>query len=91
MFVYGSALAATHFPAWGYRESATAVETYALACLLHDIGTAERFLASTHMSFEFKGAIVAREFILQHGGEEDLADAICEVRGAYDVCGARVR
>lgn len=31
------------------------------------------------MSFEFKGAIVAREFILEHGGEEDLADAVCEV------------
>ena len=30
------------------------------------------------MSFEFKGAIVACEFILQHGGEEDLADAICK-------------
>ena len=30
------------------------------------------------MSFEFKGGIVAREFILEHGGEEDLADAVCE-------------
>ena len=34
------------------------------------------------MSFEFKGGIVAREFILEHGGEEDLADAVCEVRVA---------
>lgn len=31
------------------------------------------------MSFEFKGAIVARDFILKNGGEEDLADGVCEV------------
>lgn len=37
------------------------------------------------MSFEFKGAIVARDFILQNGGEEDLADAVCEVSAmAFD-------
>ena len=54
-------------------------EAYYLSCLFHDIGTADKYLATTKMSFEFKGAIVAREFILEHGGEEDLADAVCEV------------
>ena len=78
VFVYGSALAATHFPAWGYGASAGAVETYALSCLLHDIGTAERFLATTHMSFEFKGAIVARDLILSLGGPEAEADGVCD-------------
>ena len=86
MFVYGSALARTHFPAWGFgpagedgaNENATAVETYALACLLHDIGTAARFLATTRMSFEFKGAIVARELILALGGPEAEADGVCD-------------
>ncbi|KAJ3522823.1 hypothetical protein NM688_g8818 [Phlebia brevispora] len=53
-------------------------EAYYLCCLFHDIGTADRYLSTTKMSFEFKGAIVAREFILEHGGEEDLADAVCE-------------
>lgn len=30
------------------------------------------------MSFEFKGAIVAREFIREHEGAEDQADSVCE-------------
>ncbi len=78
VFVYGSAIAKTHFPAWKYSETPTIVETYALSCLMHDIGTAEKFLATTHMSFEFKGAIVARELILQLGAPEAEADGVCD-------------
>ncbi|KAI1791466.1 cyanamide hydratase [Ganoderma leucocontextum] len=78
VFVYGSALVKTHFPEWKFNENATAVETYALSCLLHDIGTAEKFLATTHMSFEFKGAIVARDLILGLGGPEPEADSVCD-------------
>ncbi|KAG6889685.1 hypothetical protein C0995_015433 [Termitomyces sp. Mi166 len=57
------------------REVKAFVQTYYLACLLHDIGTAERFLATTKLSFEFKGAIVARDLILKAGGVEDQADS----------------
>ncbi|PIL36125.1 hypothetical protein GSI_01785 [Ganoderma sinense ZZ0214-1] len=78
VFVYGSALVKTHFPQWKFNENAMAVETYALSCLLHDIGTAEKFLATTHMSFEFKGAIVARDLILGLGGPEPEADSVCD-------------
>lgn len=67
-----------HFPEWQYDP-----EAYYLSCLFHDIGTADRYLSTTNMSFEFKGAIVAREFILAHGGDEDLADAICEVCSVF--------
>lgn len=67
------ALVKTHFPQWSYDQ-----ETYYLACLLHDIGTAEKFLSTTKMSFEFKGAIVARDLILQVGGVEDQADSVCD-------------
>ncbi|KAI0260956.1 hypothetical protein BC834DRAFT_1028402 [Gloeopeniophorella convolvens] len=73
VYVYGTALVRTHFPGWEYDS-----ETYLLACLLHDIGTAERFLATTKMSFEFKGAIVARDLILSRGGPEDQADSVCD-------------
>ena len=72
----------THFPEWAYDD-----EAYYLSCLFHDIGTADAFLATTKMSFEFKGAIVARDFILKHGGEEDLADAVCEVHNPVSTCG----
>ncbi|KAG7087742.1 hypothetical protein E1B28_013685 [Marasmius oreades] len=73
VYVYGVALTKTHFPHWSYDY-----ETYYLACLLHDIGTAEKYLATTKMSFEFKGAIVARELIFSLGGVEDQADSVCD-------------
>jgi cyanamide hydratase len=69
----GVAITRTHFPSWSYD-----LETYYLACLLHDIGTAEKYLATTKMSFEFKGAIVARELILSLGGVLDQADSVCD-------------
>ncbi|KAF5343534.1 hypothetical protein D9758_012985 [Tetrapyrgos nigripes] len=73
VYIYGVALTKTHFPSWSYD-----LETYYLACLLHDIGTAQKYLASTKMSFEFKGAIVARDLILSKGGVEDQADSVCK-------------
>ncbi|KAF9262004.1 cyanamide hydratase [Marasmius fiardii PR-910] len=73
VYIYGVALAKTHFPEWEYD-----LETYYLSCLLHDIGTAEKYLATTKLSFEFKGAIVARDLILGLGGVEDQADSICD-------------
>ena len=63
----------THFPEWEYDN-----ETYYLSCLLHDIGTADRFLSTTKMSFEFKGAIIARDLIISKGGHGDQADSVCE-------------
>jgi len=73
VYIYGTALVKTHFPEWSYDD-----ETYFLACLLHDIGTAEKFLSTTKMSFEFKGAIVARDLILSLKGHEDQADSVCD-------------
>jgi len=73
VYIYGTALVKTHFPSWSYDP-----ETYYITCLLHDIGTAEKYLATTKMSFEFKGAIVARELILSKGGAEDQADSVCD-------------
>jgi len=73
VYIYGTALVKTHFPSWSYDS-----ETFYITCLLHDIGTAEKYLASTKMSFEFKGAIVARDLILSKGGVEDQADSVCD-------------
>lgn len=63
----------THFPHWTVD-----LETWYLTCLFHDIGTAAKFQFTTKMSFEFKGGIVGRDFILKHGGVEDQADSVCE-------------
>lgn len=63
----------TYFPEWVFDE-----ETYYLSCLLHDIGTADAYLSTTKMSFDFKGAFVGREFLLQIGAPEEQADAVAE-------------
>jgi len=73
IYIYGLALTRTHFPTWTFDH-----ETFFLTCMLHDIGLAERFLASTKLSFELKGGIVARELILGLGGVEDQADGVCD-------------
>ncbi|KAM4064594.1 HD domain-containing protein [Hirsutella rhossiliensis] len=52
--------------------------TLALTCLLHDIGTADEHMAASRMSFEFHGAIIARSLIVDAGGPQDQADAVCE-------------
>jgi cyanamide hydratase len=53
--------------------------TYALSCLLHDIGTTEANMTGTHMSFEFFGAILSLN-LLQHElhAPRDQAEAVCE-------------
>jgi len=73
VYIYGAAIVKAHFPSWDFD-----FETYYLSSLLHDIGTAPAYLLTTKMSFEFKGAIVAREFLLNNGAPEDQADAVCE-------------
>ncbi|KAL1700296.1 hypothetical protein EV121DRAFT_273179 [Schizophyllum commune] len=73
VYIYGSALVRTHFPSWSYDPA-----TYYITCLLHDIGTAERFLSTTKLSFEFAGAIVARDHLLAHGAPADQADSVAD-------------
>ena len=38
-------------------------ETYLLTCLLHDIGTTDKNLSATSMSFEFYGGYLALELL----------------------------
>ncbi len=52
--------------------------TLALACLLHDIGTADENLAATRMSFEFYGGIKALNVLHTLGSAQDQRDAVCE-------------
>ncbi|KAJ8102791.1 hypothetical protein POJ06DRAFT_55850 [Lipomyces tetrasporus] len=76
VFYYGTVIIAQQFPEHANNE--VLLETYALTCLLHDIATADEFLYSTRMSFDFYGAFVAREFLLNAGAPQDEADAVAE-------------
>jgi cyanamide hydratase len=52
--------------------------TWALACLLHDLGTAEENLAVTRMSFDIYGGIKALNVLMGFGATSDQAEAVAE-------------
>ncbi|KAL8787449.1 MAG: hypothetical protein Q9213_002226 [Squamulea squamosa] len=54
VYYYGKAIHNQQFPEWLFTD-----ETYLLACLLHDIGTTDKNISATRMSFEFYGGIIA--------------------------------
>lgn len=60
------------------HAEALSPSTWALTCLLHDIGTAEAYFTSTRMSFDIYGGIKAREVLMVLGGSTDQAEAVAE-------------
>lgn len=52
--------------------------TWALTCLLHDLGTAEENLAATRMSFDIYGGIKALNVLMGFGAISDQAEAVAE-------------
>ena len=53
-------------------------ESYFLTSLLHDIGLAPSLHLTTRLSFEYSGALTARDFILAQGGSAAVADETAE-------------
>jgi cyanamide hydratase len=52
--------------------------TWALTCLLHDLGTAEENLTATRMSFDISGGIKALNILKGFGATTDQAEAVAE-------------
>lgn len=52
--------------------------TWALTCLLHDLGTAEENLTATRMSFDIYGGIKALSVLKDFGTSTDQAEAAAE-------------
>lgn len=74
VFYYGMAIMKDQFPSWDLDP-----EVYYVTCLLHDIGTTDQNLRATKMSFEFYGALIARDLIYEHSnGNKEFADAVYE-------------
>lgn len=64
------------FPSWEFSD-----ETYFLICLLHDIGTTDKNLSATLMSFEFYGGLLALDLLqnelqVPKAQAESVAEAI---------------
>ncbi|KAH8926762.1 cyanamide hydratase [Atractiella rhizophila] len=72
-FYIAAAIAEVHFPEWKWDP-----ETFYLSCLFHDLGCTPDNLKATKMSFEFFGAFLARQWLLQEGAEQDIADWVAE-------------
>ncbi|KAK6700269.1 hypothetical protein SNK05_013068 [Fusarium graminearum] len=75
VFYWGNILAKRLLPE---HFGALSTSTWALTCLLHDIGTADVFFTSTHMSFDLYGGIKAMEVLKVLGGTTDQAEAVAE-------------
>ncbi|KAI4174115.1 MAG: hypothetical protein LQ346_008287 [Caloplaca aetnensis] len=58
VYYYGKAIQMQQFPDWNFTD-----ETYLLVCLLHDIGTTDKNISATHMSFEFYGGMLALDLL----------------------------
>lgn len=69
----GAAIAQKHLPAF-----LPSIETYYLACLLHDIGTTQENLHVTLLSFEFYGGYLALDLLQHYGAPREQAESVAE-------------
>ncbi|KAK7216742.1 hypothetical protein V2G26_004745 [Clonostachys chloroleuca] len=75
VYHYGIAITRQQFPD---QASVLNPATWALTCLLHDIGTAEENLTATRMSFDLYGGIKALQVLKDLGATTDQAEAVSE-------------
>ncbi|KAH8705379.1 hypothetical protein BGW36DRAFT_421941 [Talaromyces proteolyticus] len=71
----GMAITQQQFP---QQAAVLSPVTWALTCLLHDLGTAEENLTATRMSFDIYGGIKALQLLEDFGANLDQAKAVDE-------------
>ncbi|KAH8150955.1 uncharacterized protein LAJ45_05138 [Morchella importuna] len=71
VYYYGRVIQQQQFPDWDLSA-----ETYFLTCLLHDIGTTEKNMSGTKMSFEFYGGFLAHGLLVKD--DVTTAEAVTE-------------
>jgi len=75
VYFYGMVITKQQFPE---IASTLSPMTWALTCLLHDVGTAEENLTATRMSFDIYGGIKALHILKDFGASQDQAEAVAE-------------
>ncbi|KAI1818711.1 hypothetical protein GGS20DRAFT_526584 [Poronia punctata] len=75
VFYWGYSIIKDQFPEYSEKLS---MSTWALACLLHDIGTTHENMRATLLSFEFYGGILALNLTKQYGASQAQAEAVAE-------------
>ncbi|KAL7932090.1 hypothetical protein V8C35DRAFT_323323 [Trichoderma chlorosporum] len=74
-YYFGMAITKQYFPKQAAELNPV---TWALTCLLHDLGTADEFLTATRMSFDIYGGIKALQVLKDFGATTDQAEAVSE-------------
>lgn len=82
VYSYGVAIARECFPQWGLEKGGKLDETWFACAMLHDIGTTEKNISSTRLSYEFWAGYLALD-LLQKGEEgavatKDQAESVAE-------------
>ncbi|CZR60799.1 related to M.verrucaria cyanamide hydratase [Phialocephala subalpina] len=75
VFYYGSAILSHAFPSW---SSHSFNETYFLTCLLHDIGTTDKNINATLLSFEFYGGLIVLDLLKGLHSPVEQAESVAE-------------
>ncbi|KAI1484542.1 hypothetical protein F5X96DRAFT_663810 [Biscogniauxia mediterranea] len=75
VFYWGYSIIKDQFPEHADKLS---MSTWALTCLLHDIGTTDANLRATLLSFEFYGGILALNLVRESGAPAAQAEAVAE-------------
>ncbi|KAL6228637.1 hypothetical protein BDW75DRAFT_251137 [Aspergillus navahoensis] len=75
VYYYGMIIAKQQFPT---QAADLNPATWALTCLLHDLGTAKENLTATRMSFDLYGGIKALQVLKDLGATVDQAEAAAE-------------
>jgi cyanamide hydratase len=75
VFYYGSAIMQHAFPSWS-TESLS--ETYFLSSMLHDIGTTDKNITATLMSFEYYGGFLSLDLLKSLGAPREQAENVAE-------------
>lgn len=74
VYQYSVAIMKDHFNLWDLDP-----EVVFVTALLHDIGTTDKNMRATKLSFEFYGAAVAQDLVLQCSNKnQDYAEAVAE-------------
>jgi len=75
VFYYGQAILSHAFPTW---STLSFNETYFLACLLHDIGTTDKNIHATLLSFEFYGGLTILDLLKSLSAPKEQAENVAE-------------
>ncbi|KAF8858128.1 cyanamide hydratase [Acephala macrosclerotiorum] len=75
VFYYGSAILSHAFSSW---VSPSFNETYFLTCLLHDIGTTDKNINATLLSFEFHGGLIVLDLLKSLSAPTPQAESVAE-------------